>query len=434
MRPSWRIPALVLTGILIAALAGLAVAQAVSGHRSASPPPGPTTVPAPTTAPTTAPPVTAGSSPPPPPTTAAVGGARGGPVPSGFEPQSVSFVSASLGWVLGAAPCASPPCTSVVRTSDGARSWAGVPAPRVALADSPSQASGVSGLRFANHLDGWAFGPALWSTHDGAASWDPIELPAAGPGTKVVDLSVSGSSVYALAVSPGQGASSQGGQSTAQLFASPVASDRWSPVSGVIAPTYAGGQVVTHGGAAWVTIGPGPGGAHYWTSPDGKAFTEQAAPPCAQGTGASVLAASSPGELVLVCGGSGGLGQQAKPTYVSSDGGRTFTAVSDPPNGGDLNGVATPNPSVAVVAASSGASELYATFDGGRSWHTVLSDTASGGAPWHDLGFTTATQGVVVEGFAAQATPAGAGSANAASRLWGTTDGGHTWKPLAFRG
>src|SRR5450755_3215052 len=46
----------------------------------------------------------------------------GGPVPSGFEPASVSFVSANDGWVLGSTvPCFAAVCTSMVRTADGGR-------------------------------------------------------------------------------------------------------------------------------------------------------------------------------------------------------------------------------------------------------------------------------------------------------------------------
>ena len=56
-----------------------------------------------------------------------------GPVPRGFEPVSMTFVSGSDGWVLGTAPCTHKPRTSIVRTTDGGRSWAGIPAPRFPL-------------------------------------------------------------------------------------------------------------------------------------------------------------------------------------------------------------------------------------------------------------------------------------------------------------
>jgi len=50
----------------------------------------------------------------------------GGPVPTGFVAWSVTFVSDRQAYALGDAPCHRPPCTSVVRTLDGGRSWRGV--------------------------------------------------------------------------------------------------------------------------------------------------------------------------------------------------------------------------------------------------------------------------------------------------------------------
>src|SRR5439155_13711178 len=74
------------------------------------------------------------SAPAPAPTSApAFQGPPGGPVPPGFLAASVTFVSPSNGWVLGSAPCASPPCTSIVRTTDGGHTWKGIPAPRAPL-------------------------------------------------------------------------------------------------------------------------------------------------------------------------------------------------------------------------------------------------------------------------------------------------------------
>ena len=96
-----------------------------------------------------------------------------GPVPSGFEPASYTFVSADQGWVLGTAPCALPPCTSLLRIRDGGRTWFGIPAPRTPLAIAVGfngpLTSGVSTVRFADALRGWVFGPELWETQVGAS-------------------------------------------------------------------------------------------------------------------------------------------------------------------------------------------------------------------------------------------------------------------------
>ena len=76
-------------------------------------------------------------------TVASVSIPAGGPVPAGFRSQSATFVSADQGWVLGTAPCAKAPCTSIVRTNDDGATWAGTPAPTDGL-ENPESGSNVS--------------------------------------------------------------------------------------------------------------------------------------------------------------------------------------------------------------------------------------------------------------------------------------------------
>src|SRR6204780_4708777 len=59
----------------------------------------------------------------------------GGPVPAGFAATSVTFVSEDEAFVLGTAPCAQAPCTSIVRTLDRGASWVGLPAPIVPVGE-----------------------------------------------------------------------------------------------------------------------------------------------------------------------------------------------------------------------------------------------------------------------------------------------------------
>src|SRR5580658_2247417 len=131
---------------------------------------------------TTSPPVTASGAPSSPATSAGAGG----PVPAGFAATSVTFVSADEAFVLGTAPCAHAPCTSIVRTLDRGGSWVGLPAPVVPLGDpyANTDQAAVWGIRFANPDDGFVFGNGLWETTDGGEQW----TAAAGPGGSIVDL------------------------------------------------------------------------------------------------------------------------------------------------------------------------------------------------------------------------------------------------------
>ncbi len=160
------------------ALVVLVAAGCSSSHPSKSA--GSTTTTTASTAPSTTglavPPTTGGST--APSTTISAGGPR----PTGFKVTDLSWVSDDQGWALGSAPCAHPPCTSVVHTLDGGRTWAGLPAPVAYLESDQLTASAagpcsstvacVHGIRFADASTGYAFGAtSLWLTTNGGHTW-----------------------------------------------------------------------------------------------------------------------------------------------------------------------------------------------------------------------------------------------------------------------
>ena len=61
------------------------------------------------------------------------------------------------------------------RTTAG-KTWQGGPAPSDHR--QPSGPPGVSGLRFLDGVNGWAFGPELWATHDAGHTWTQGRHPA----------------------------------------------------------------------------------------------------------------------------------------------------------------------------------------------------------------------------------------------------------------
>ncbi len=126
----------------------------------------------------------------PVPTTASGSPAATSASLAGFQPASVTFVSPSAGFVLGTQACATGSCTTLGATADAGRTWvkAGVLPPALT-----GDAQGVRKVRFATASDGWAFGPQLWSTHDGGRSWR--QVPEPGP---VSDVEASGGVAYAI--------------------------------------------------------------------------------------------------------------------------------------------------------------------------------------------------------------------------------------------
>jgi hypothetical protein len=354
----------------------------------------------------------------------------GGPVPVGFEPQSVSFVSAEVGYVLGTtASCASAPCTSLVRTSDGGRHWVGVPAPRAALNGESSggdqAATSVSSVRFADALDGYVFGPALWVTHDGARSWHQVN-----PGGSVIGLATAGGKTDALVQIT----------DVSQVVSTPVTREAFSTVtprlplraSGHITQTFAD-AVVLHppvGFALLGATGQYPNGQAVIYAENASGRWASFPDPCYRqrnGLGLTSFAAPDAINLFTLCTGNPAASNTQKEVVLTRDG--LGTALGAPPTGGDGGQIAAASSTTLVVASRSAASWLYRSTNGGRTWSTAVM-FSDGGAGLSDLRFITATQGVVIHGHPA---PAGtAGNVATPDQLLMTRDGGATWQSVSI--
>lgn len=375
-----------------------------------SPTPGATSSPAPTSSPVVSPSTASPSTSP--------GTSPSGPVPSDFQPVSVTFVSANEGWVLGGVPCASGQCPFIVRTLDGGRTWTPVAAPATTVTSgspvSPGSvdlAGGVDGIRFADPLDGWVFGPELWSTHDGGATWQRVSLPG-GSSVAVVALEARAGSAQAAVYQPA---------TEFAVATSPVTSDHWT--IGAVSTSMGAGPVpqaglALAGRSGWMLVvnrtvvgGLALGGTG-WVSWQ---------PPCLGVNGPALLAASDASHVVAACDeGVWGPGPGAttyapeEHLYVSTNGGTSFTrsAAALPLSG--ISAIAAPTSSVIAVAASQASGSAVAiSADGGQTWTTALQ---LGTAHVDYLGFTTSSQGVLV----------------ADTGMWMTRDGGQTWSQVAF--
>jgi hypothetical protein len=339
----------------------------------------------------------------------------GGPVPIGFAARSVTFVSPEEAFVLGTAPCAKAPCTSILRTLNRGASWRGLPAPVVPLAPQPGVVVGpaVWGIRFANPWVGFAFGNGLWETTDGGERWTPA-VPPAGP---IESLEVIDGQVLAVTgtCSPNFGC----GQ-TGTLMRRPLAGGAWTVVSRVSGR----GAIATQARVAAVLDGD-----DVIVTANGGVSTVTHAGPCSTaGIDAPVsLAVSGPNGLALLCGGNGAAGSVDKTVFVSDDRGAHWSVAGSPARGGDPEEMSAGSASQLVVAAASGASMLYYSADGGAQWATAYYE-GDGGLGFNDLGFTTPADGVVVYGPALTDN-------NAESRpgwLLLTSNGGASWHPVPF--
>jgi len=365
---------------------------------------------------------------------------KGGPVPPNFQPSSVTFVSEKLGWVIGQAgtpgKCADKNpyfCTSIARTDNAGLTWTGGPAPTTGP---PSGASGVTGIRFLDGVNGWAFGPELWSTHDAGQTW----VRQNTRGMRVTDLETVNHWAYALFASCKQTPQTQFNYECLSytLMATPAGTDNWAPVgaattglnngiypagargtSGMIALTGATGYLLAPDGGLY----SGPiGGTWKRIQTDGGACKPGAVAcgVCKPGPGDpsglpmyGMLALMDATHLAEVCTGwPGSPGSPNLPTWVvtSSDGGAHWTQAPTPP-AAVVNSLSYSIAGTIVMATDTDMEVLPA---GSTTWQTVAGPPEGGFAY---VGMTTATQGI--------ALPQDMGR----HELWMTTDGGLHWRP-----
>jgi photosystem II stability/assembly factor-like uncharacterized protein len=334
------------------------------------------------------------------------------------RPESVTFTSPDVGWTLGLSLCGDTPCLRLAKTVDAGKSWSWLTSGGLSALSTTSQWQ----LRFADGRDGWISGPLLFATHDGGRSWTRLRFAGfEGSNSSVGALEAGDGRVYAE-IAEGSDPNTYG---PVVLFESPVSVDSWHPVTGVTTgPAGFPGEVSLAQGVFWVTLHPAIVTAQgnqalstLYRSLDGVTWHRELEP-CPSATVASVAAATS-ARLYVVCAGGLAAGSESKSAYRSDNDGASFKRVADPPFSGDFEAVAA-SPASVSVAAASGGTEIYASFNDGLTWTTTLG-FGDGGLGLSDLGFTTATQGVVIHG-----QPAYPGSL----QLLMTRDGGREWVPV----
>jgi photosystem II stability/assembly factor-like uncharacterized protein len=318
---------------------------------------------------------------------------------AGFGPTSITFVNDSVGAVLGRSPAG----TSMAGTLDYGQSWKKVDAPP---AGPPSGSSGVSQVRFLNGDNGWAFGPELYATHDGGATWARIT----GLGGRVIDLSTIGVEVYAVvATCSGSGSDFADGCTRFSLLSSAYNSDNWQPVPGladvtVRLPVRPGGLQLTGqygyllAGSELFAGSPSGGGWQRVTPSSGPV------PACLSGTGPSgVIAPGANSDLYLICQGI---------LYTSADAGQTWQK-SGPFTGQGRPASLAVAPSSGTLVAATKTGIFYSADQ--RTWHRAGTGGPAPAGGFSFVGMTTTMQGVAI--------PARA----ALREIFLTGDGGLTW-------
>ena len=294
------------------------------------------------------------------------------PVPSGFQPLSLSFVSATDGWVLGTGACPRS-CVWIYHTTDGGAIWTRSGAPP---ADFPSAgcyyatSPCVDTLRFATPELGFAFGTNwgdVYRTDDGGATWNLM------PVTDATALALAGEDALRLQAA-------DGGCSTGecQLKRSTNGGITWSTADQpVLTPEGLGGDVFLQSdGYAYVVgygnpAGGGPETAEIYRSTTFGATWTAGNDPCANGSsGRPITVAIDPaasGVFGVDCLAETSGGQRGF-VLVSTDGGTHF----GPPHAAPPSFRVFAVGSAAVLAVGTSAG-ISVSHNGGLTWSATYS-------------------------------------------------------------
>lgn len=348
-------------------------------------------------------------------------------------PVSASFVSSSTGYVLGLKPCFRTSCAgsalALRKTVDGGLHYLVVPGPPTRYVfQRGATADAVGHILFASKSDGWAFGPGLWSTHNGGATWRRLGTH----GMRVTSMAAAGGRVIATFLATA--AQQRHGAPSFRGFSSPARTDAFRPIPSAnpLQGTFLATTVsaVTQGAAGYIAaIGQVKGNPGFIVSlllagpADGSApWQPRVLPvPCRAGAFGLAIAAAPGGHIALACGGEPGAGNQLKHAYLSANGGRTWKRVTSPPVAGYLGALSLT--ATGTIMLSGGRSAVYISTDGGKTWHTSPSLNLNKGALSDGLIATMITSrfGFVIE-------------ANIYDRhIWFTRNGGATWAPVSVR-
>jgi len=255
-------------------------------------------------------------------------------VPPGFTAVSASTAPGGYLYVLGTAPCPDAPCSSLLRSDDDGATWVQIPAPEAEVvtdAFTPGSRGDLNGqrvdtirdVRFATPRDGWAFGGALWETHDGGATW----TRARGAPGQVLDVVVDGDRILVAATDCQQ----EDCDSSLELRSAGVRGGELRADPGRVWPGVDRARFTSGSGTVLLLVGATD--TVVYAMDDGRPV--EITQPCASVPGRGLAdvtpAASGPAGLVAWCAEGEGpaSGNLYATTRRSTDGGRSWTTTGE---------------------------------------------------------------------------------------------------------
>ncbi len=333
--------------------------------------------------------------------------------PSRFKVVDSTWVSADVGWVLGAATCGETECVSLKATRDGGRSWKDAALPTGTRPDrlrNDCQDPCFAHVRFANRKVGYLFGPGFYVTRDGGRTWHTERARL------VLNLEISDGRAFRV-VARMTGCP---GPCDVRIERSVVGSRTWRELSTPRQDAAGTGLIVSGTRvylAAYGNPAGGAGDAHpgFLRSLDAGRTWRKLADPCQNDPDSEndgIAIAAAPGGFLAVLCRSRMFSERRSFLMTSADSGRSFAPRRVLPKAFADEVAAGSGFTIAVAATRGARSVVLVSRDGGRTWRTTLSAALPEGDVRVFFGFQNASTARV---------------ALSGSAIWTTRDAGANW-------
>ncbi len=342
------------------------------------------------------------------------------PAPTNAAVDDLSFIDADYGWAVGEV-CPRRPLScqpALWQTADGGQTWRNTgTAPSPPVPTLPFQPGAAERLLFVSRqygwIYGWRYGPQIYATRDGGATWLAQALPAS-----VYSITYADGVLWAVLGQPCSAAALVD-ICQPQIIQSANLGRSWDPFNNPLNPLSTLPKLLRlDGGRAWLF------GDHLERTTDGGLhWTRRPLPSdCHRPNYFGPAAVSfAGGVLWLMCVGQASNGAQGRAIYTSTDAGDSWTEAFPPPSlsglpltaDGYAHAMMAVTSRVALLCLTRGG-PLQMTQNGGQSWRSL---SMGGDVPCTALLFIDVLHGWMAE---------------AGGVIWRTEDGGAHWQRVGL--
>jgi hypothetical protein len=326
--------------------------------------------------------------------------------------NSITWVSATRGWVLGQWACSkgsTSVCTQVRGTVNAGKTWkllATLPVTISASRPGGIFIQGISEIRFANAKDGWVYGlyRTMYRTVNGGKTWTAKPLP--GGGKQMYSIAPTATGFYGMTSACANHITATCEAKGLSLWRTGLTGASWTKLYRTLPFNVPGGAYLTAlGKTVYVvdgdlrTLGKGL----FLASTDSGARFATRTSPCSTGSPEfSEMTEAVPQNattVFMLCVGNPGLSMSMQSVYRSSNNGKTdhfdgqlTSPVIAPFAWGIQSQLAVSPTGNLAVAASSDGTFMYIKASGMKNWKMLFGwgEVASPG--WNDLAWVSGSQ------------------------------------------